>query len=318
MKLKDAYERIAFKVGTMDDASGRSLNPIVPNKVLINELMDQMRSYANITKGIQDVYSFPAYRIAGIYNAPPLALRSQAYFFAYVIVNGTIFAMDIRGARDVYTNFRVSPVYGIVNWIMPWNMGHTAALGTFPNTSSDPHAATLTAAIKFDDTTIPVDSTSGFIAKGGRLTIDDEKILYELKDATNFYGCIRAVEQTTAANHAITTDGVIENNVMLMYSRLPIPIVLTNSDLIPSPTLGMELDPCDEHMEGIIKATAFNLLVKIDPNRAMVYKIDAEELYDQYKSDILKGYARNRQNVNLRMPDAASELGVPYGTNLMY
>jgi hypothetical protein len=103
-----------------------------------------------------------------------------------------------------------------------------------------------------------------------------------------------------------------------MYSRLPIPIVLTNNNFIPSEEMDKELDPCDEHMEGIIKATSYNLLVKIDPNRAMVYKVDSSELYEQYKSDILKGYARNRQNVNLRMPDAASELGVPYGTNLMY
>jgi hypothetical protein len=317
MKLQDAYQRIAFKVGTMDDASGRSLNPIVSNRVLINELMDQMMSYANITKGIQDVFSFTVARNYPFYEAPPLALRSQSYFFAYVVVNGTIFPMDIRGVRDVLNNFKVNPVYGITNWIMPFNMGHGTLLGAFPNNSSTPHTTTLTVAVNKDDSDITVTSTNGFIHNWGRITINDEKILYSYKDATHFYGCLRGLEQTTIASHALGDD-VEENNVMLLYSRLPVPIPLTNDDFIPPTELNKELDPCDEHMEGIIKSTVFNLLVKIDPNRAMVYKIDSAELYDQYKSDILKGYARNRQNVNLRMPDAASELGVPYGTNLMY
>jgi len=318
MKLKDAYDRITFKVGTMDDASGRSLNPIVSNRVLINELIDQLTSYANITKGIQDVYSFPCYRNYVFVQAPTLALRSQGYFFAYIVNNGTIFPMDFRGHRDVYTNFKVNPSFGITNWILPWHMGHKAMLGAFPSNSVNPKTATLAAAISATDITIEVDSTSGYIHNWGRITINDEKILYEYTDPTHFYGCLRGgIEQTTAATHAIGAS-VIENNAVLMYSRLPTPIVLTNDDFIPSAELGKELDPCDEHMEGIIKSTVFNLLIKIDPNRAMVYKVDADELYENYRSDILRGHSQNRQNVNLRMPDAASELGVPYGTNLMY
>jgi hypothetical protein len=317
MKLQDAYARIAFKTGTMDDASGRALNPIVTNKVLIAELMDQLRSYANITKGIQDVYSFSANRNVVFVSAPTLALRSQGYFFAYIISNATIFPMDFRGARDVYRNFRVNPVYGITNWLMPWNAGHTQYLGTFPSTSISAKTTTLTSAISVSDTTIPVTSTAGFINNWGRITIDNEKILYEYKDSTNFYQCVRASEMTDAAIHAISAT-VTENNVMIMYSRLPYEITVTNDNIIIDSQLGMELDPCDEHMEGIIKATAYNLLIKIDPSRAIAYKVDSQELYEQYKSDIERGYARNRQNVNVRMPDMASESGIPYGTNLMY
>ena len=317
MKLQDAYSRIAFKVGTMDDASGRSLNPIVTNKVLIAELLDQLRSYANITKGIQDVYSFASNRNIVFVAAPELALRSQGYFFAYIISNATIFPMDFRGASDVYRNFKVNPVFGITNWLMPWSAGHSQYIGAFPSTSISAKTTTLTSSISVSDTTIPVASTAGFINNWGRFTVGTEKILYEYKDATNFYECVRGVEMTTAAIHDSAAT-VTENNVMIMYSRLPYNITVTNDDIIVPSQLGMELDPCDEHMEGIIKATSYNLLIKVDPTRAVPYKIDSDKLYEQYKSDIQSGYARNRQNVNIRMPDAASESGAPYGNNMMY
>jgi hypothetical protein len=317
MKLQDAYNRITFKVGTMDDASGRALNPIVTNRVLIAELIDQLRSYANITKGIQDIYSFSANRNVVFVNAPELALRSQGYFHAHIISNAMIFPMDFRGQRDVYNNFKVNPVYGITNWLMPWNAGHSQFIGAYPSTSISAKTTTLTAGVSISDTTIPVAASAGYIANWGRITIDSEKILYEYKDATNFYQCIRGVEQTVPAIHANTAT-VTENNVILGYSRLPVPITLTNDNIITSDQLGMELDPCDEHMEGIIKSTVYNLLIKIDPQRAIAYKVDSQELYEQYKSDIEKGYARNRQNVNVRMPDPSSESGIPYGTNLMY
>ena len=207
MLVSDVYDRITFKVGTPDDSSARATNPQVTNTVLLNELYDQLRSYANITKGIQDVYSFSLGPQISFIAAPTLALRSQGYRFAYIIINGVIYPMDFRGARDVFPNFRVNPVNGITNWIMPWNAGHTQYFSGFPNNATTVLTTTLTSGISASDTTIPVVSTSGQIHNFGRITIGSEKILYEYIDATNFYGCTRGIEQTTAATHNTSYDG---------------------------------------------------------------------------------------------------------------
>lgn len=319
MILSDAYNRIVFKVGTPDDTSGRAINSIVKNKTLLDELYDQIKSYANITKGIQDVYSFALNQNIYFVQAPTLALRSRGYFYAYVIVNATIFPMDFRGSSDVYQNFRVNPVNGITNWIMPWNAGHSQYLAAFPANSSSALTTTITANISASDTTIPVASTSGMISRNGRVTIGSEKILYVYTDSTNLYGCVRGVEQTTAATHT-SGDTVTENNVFILYSRLPIDTTISTADnnVISAALLATTLDPCDEHMEGIIKATVYNLLLKIDRARAADYKIDSTELYEKYAKDISAGYARNRMNVNIRSPYPGNESGVPYGTNLLY
>jgi len=222
--------------------------------------------------------------------------------------------MTVKGARDVFPNFPNNPVNGITNWLMPWNAGHSTYLSGFPNTGTSALATTLTGDINASVTTLPVTSTTGFINNFGRVTIGTEKILYEYKDSTNFYGCIRGAEQSTAATHT-SADAVTENNVILFYSRLPVDIQITTT-AIPAGTLAMVLEPCDEHMEGIIKAVVFNLLLKIDMDRAREFKLDYEAKYQEYASDIRKGYGKIQQNVNIRSPFSSNESGVAYGTNL--
>ena len=317
MNIQDVYSRITFKIGTPDDTSGRSVNPQVTNKVLLNELLDQLRSYANITKGIQDVYSFPLNRNTTFVVAPPLALRSRAYFYAYIIVNGAIFPMDFRGQKDVYPNFRVNPIYGITNWLMPFNQGNTRYFGIYPSNSTNAKTTTLTSGINTTTTTIPVTSTAGFINNFGKITIGSEVLMYQYKDATNFYGCIRGDEMSTAAS-ALSNATVTQNNVILFYSRLPQTFAAETDGTISAATLAKVLEPCDEHMEGIIKMVSYNLLSKIDPQRAQQYKGDAILLYSEYEKDIEKGYARNRQNINVRDPYSINESGNAFGTNMMF
>jgi len=319
MNVQDAYTRICFDIGTADDTSGRSVNPQVSNKIILIKLLDQLRDYSNITKGIQDVYSFSLDQQISFIAAPPLALRSRGYMFGYIISNGTIFPMDFRSPTDVFPNFRVNPVNGITNWLMPWQAGHTGYLSGFPNSSVSALTATLTSTINSSATTVPIDSTAGHIHNFGRITVDSEKILYEYKDDTNFYNCVRGVEQTTAASHTnVTTPSVTQNNIILFYSRLP-EIFATESDgTISVSTLAHELEPCNEHMKGIIKATDWELLSKIDVDRASLYKTDFEDMYLRYEKDIRSGHARNKQNVNIRSPFPGHESGIPFGTNLVY
>lgn len=62
----------------------------------------------------------------------------------------------------------------------------------------------LNGAIDADDTTINVDSTTGFLS-GGFIRIEDEIIQYSGITATSFTGCTRGVQGTTAAVHADNT-----------------------------------------------------------------------------------------------------------------
>ena len=70
-------------------------------------------------------------------------------------------------------------------------------------------------------------------------------------------------------------------------------------------------------MEGIIKATVYNLLLKIDIDRANKFEQDFIALYQIYAKDIEKGYAKNRSGVNIRDPYFGNERGVPYGTSFL-
>lgn len=316
MKVKEALDRINFKVGNLDDITGKAINPIIPNYNVILELNSQLRQYANKTKGIQDIYSLSIGADSPLTTAPELALRSEAYFYCFVISNSAIYPMDMRSQNDIYPNFRYNPVNGITNWIMPWAAGKNQYFTFYPTNSLDPIETQLAENLSLTDTTITVSSTAGFISKFGRITINNEKIMYEYKDDTKFYNCTRAVEQTTATTHKIN-DTVKENNVWLFYSRLNIPIVVTGN-FITEDLLNRQIEVCEEHMEGIIKSVAYNLIVKLDPDRASVYRVDTEELFEQYKTDIAKGYYAGRIGTNIREPYPGSESGVPYGPNLMY
>lgn len=315
MKLQEVFRIINYKIGSWDDISGRAINPIVSNQIIVDELNSQLRQYANITKGIQDIFSFPLNRNTQFVQAPTLALRSEPYYYIYVISNAQIFAMDMRGQRDVYKFFITNPVNGITNWIMPWHSGIKNYLGFFPNNSLDAKIATLTSDISKDEINIPVLSTSGFVARNGRLTIDNEVIEYQYLDNTCFYGCVRGQEMTEAKEHS-KDDIVKENNIVMYYSRLAEPIKLTDDYLITQKELEREIEVVEEHMEGIIKAVAYNILIKLDVERASLYKTDYMELYEKYRKDIKKGYYRGRQGTNFDNQNLNSELGIPFATNL--
>jgi len=317
MILQEVLRRIKFKVGTTDDISGRAINPIINNRNIIDELNSQIRQYANTTKGIQDVYSFSLAQNQIFVDAPSLALRSESYFHLYAIVDAVIYPMDMRGTRDVYKSFTTSPVTGVPNWFLPFNEGNSSKFGVFPMNANAYKTTELSADCSLTDTTLSVDSTAGFIVNNGRLTIGTEKIKYQYIDATHFYGCVRGEEMTTPQLHA-TDDVVNENNIVMHYSRLHIPIIVNDDDSIPQQVLARNIEVVDEHMEGIIKAVAYNLLVKLDNERAVVYKLDYTTLYEQYKEDISVGYYRGRMGTGITQPSMQNERGNAYGLGMRY
>jgi len=316
MNVREALRRCNFKIGTLDDTGGKAINNIVDQRNVVDELNTQLQQYANITKGIQDIYSFPLNAGQPFIDAPELALRSEAYYYAFIVSRGTIFPIDMRNPNDVYPIFRYNPQSGITSWFMPWGSGKKQFFSAFPMNNLTTLTTTTSALITSVATTIPVASTAGFMNNSGRITIGEEKIMYSSKDATNFYGCERGTEGTVAVEHSASST-VQENNVVLYYSRLPVKIIITDNNFISEATLGREIEVVEEHLEGIIKAVAYNILIKLDPTRATEYKQDYDVLYAQYARDIKKGYWRGRQGTNIREP-YFNESGTPYFTNLIY
>ena len=169
MKLYEALRRINFKIGTLDDITGRAINNIVETRYIIDELNTQMFQYANKTKGVQDTYSTIANYNEPIIQAPKKALRSCSYIFAQVIVDGKIFPLDVRGVNNVLNNFTINPYSGITSWLMPFGQGKNQMLGLYPTNSTSANVTKLTKSISPKDTTIEVKSTKGFIRNSGRL-----------------------------------------------------------------------------------------------------------------------------------------------------
>lgn len=311
MDLNSALMRIKFKIGSIDDISSKAVNQLVSTSNMIYELNAQSINYAVKTLGIRDVFSHPVTSNDQFITAPTYALRSNAYQFALLIVNGYIQPLDIRGQRDISSIYRFSPMRGIGSWLSIVQEVNVQRIFFYPIPGISYHTTTLTAGISASDTTIPVASTASFISTGGRITIGSEKILYEYKDATNFYGCVRGLEMTTAATHS-TSATVSENNLILNYARMPLSWTVT--DTPSAGDLAKNLEIVDDHIEGLLDIVAYNLLVKIDPSRATAYKVDGDNMLDQYKLDIAKGYAKSRPGVNVRDPFMC-ESGIPMSGN---
>lgn len=316
MKLSEALRRISFKIGTLDDITGRAINNIVEPKYIIDELNTQMFQYANKTKGIRDTYSTVINYNEPIIKAPKNALRSCSYLFGEVIVDGKIFPLDVRGTNNVLNNFTINPYTGITSWLMPFAQGKTQYFSAYPTNSTSAQTTTLADNIAEDSTTIEVASTKGFIRNFGRIKIGAETIMYQYCDDTKFYGCIRGIEGTIAQSFSSGTQ-VTHCNLILYYAKLPEKIIVDDSNFVSQETLDKELEIVEEHLEGIIKIVAYNLILKLDNTRAAQYKVDSDELFAQYEADIRKGYSNIRKGANVRSP-YISQSGYPSWTNLQY
>lgn len=316
MNVSDLFYNIRFTTGSLDDTSGRAVNNLFTNKQIATQANMELLQYANITKGIQDVYSFPLDTSTPFVKAPSLALRSEAYSFAVLYQNSIAFPMDMRNMREGLNNFRYRPIQGITNWMVPWGAGKEQFFSVFPTNALAPKTSTITTDILAADTTLTLTSGDGFIPQEGRLTIGDEKILYTKRVGNVFSGCERGVEETTASAHSAGVT-VTQNNVVLFYSRKPQPIEIDDEDWMTQAQQAREIEVCDEHMQGIIQAISYQLLIKVDTARAERLKIDSKELYEQYETDIKKGYYRFHSR-GIRAPYQIAETGVPYGTNLLY
>jgi len=310
------FYNVRFTTGSLDDTSGRAVNNLFTNKQIATQANLELLQYANITKGIQDVYSFPLQTSTPFVRAPELALRSEAYQFCYVIFNGIAMPMDMRNMREAQNTYRYRPIQGITNWVVPWGAGKDQFFSVFPTNATAPRSATLATDILPDDTTITFSGDTGLIIQEGRITIGEEKILYTAKSGSTLTGCVRGIERTSPAKHT-AGDAITQNNVIMFYARRAEPIEINDEDWMTKEQQLREIEVCEEHTQGILKATCYNLLTKVDTTRADRLKEDYLNLYNQYAIDIRKGYSRFHAR-GIRPEYTIAETGVPYGSNILY
>ena len=89
----------------------------------------------------------------------------------------------------------------------------------YPTPSAAASTDTVGANIAIGDVTITGTSTSGF-QQSGRILINDEVISYDNISATQFLGCKRGLEETTAAAHVIADD-ITERDIVYTANREP-------------------------------------------------------------------------------------------------
>lgn len=298
MLVKDLIERVNFFTATQHDLSGKNLNKLFSNKEIVMQIKSALDLYANTTKAIEAIHSFPmdTSNNISIIDEPPLALRSQSYRFMMITIAGFKYPITLHDMNTTYGNFPTQ-TQGIPTWAMAWEK----AIYLFPQTGFSPASTTLTADITSSSTTINVVSTTGFEAKAGRLTIGNEVIFYDTATATSFNGCRRGLELLTASAHS-SGDTVKQNNITICYRRRHFEITVNPDDSIDKEVQNKELEIYDEHIESISKYAAYNLLSKVDPARAKQYDDDYKAFLEEAKNDVMKTRSKMKSFGNVRDP----------------
>lgn len=116
--------------------------------------------------------------------------------------------------------------------IFPWD--GTIRIYPKPVANSASTALSGYSGISSADTTIAVTSTTSFPSYG-RITIENEQILYYATTATSFLQCVRGDGATTAVSHS--------GGVTVYHAPLEIYNVYQPSDLATSPAVGTALGP---------------------------------------------------------------------------
>jgi hypothetical protein len=284
MIVSDAVQKIRFASNTNDDNTGRNINALFSNKNLISQFQGVLDQYAAFTKAIESMYTVPVIANTRSVDGPSDIIRGEGYRFIEIWLQGRRYPINIKSLNTTQTEFPTLTTSGVPQYVSVWQ----DEISFYPSPSSSHASTTVATEVGTADTTINVASTSNFPPQNGRLTIGEEKIKYTSLTSTTFVGCTRGIEGTNAGLHDPDAN-VSENNLFVYYRKKPFTITVDSSDIIFPSDMSRELEIPDEHMNGIIDLTVYNLLQKIDPERAMPYKIDAAAFLRQAKEDIQQG-----------------------------
>ena len=250
--VQEVIERIRFNTATANDLIGKSANELFSNKNIVATLKFALDDYAKTTKALQAIYSLPVDRDVAVMEEPKGILRSEGIRFFVWFINGYAYPINEQNLNNTYGNFP-APIQGLPKWFNYWN----DTITFYPQNGNGFNCTQLKYGLDKEETTINVENTSGFPAKNGRITIDNEKIKYEYKDGTHFYNCTRGIENTEIENHDYGVF-VKENNVWLYYHTLHFDIPVNPDDTIKKEILDKNMLVVDEHIEIICDYASYN------------------------------------------------------------
>ncbi len=283
MKVRKALELIRFNTDTLDDLNGRTASRIFNNKNIVFQLMLALDKYASETQAIESIYTISLEQDVQQIDMPPLALRSKTYRFLRVFLQSVKYPMDITNIPVAESNF-IYQYSGVPRWLVPWGN----VLNVYPTISSSPWSTNLTKAINATDTTIEVEDSGGLQLENYRVTIGDEKIQYGQNIDNVLTNCIRGVEDTVPASHALGAE-MVENNLWFYYNKLNFRIEVYDDMFIDQATLDRELEIPEEHIQVITDYTSYKLLSKVDAERASQYKMDFDQWLVSARAQIKRG-----------------------------
>jgi hypothetical protein len=281
MIVKDVVSRIRFQTNTNDDNTGKSANSLFTNKQLVGQLQFALDQYASYTKAIESIYSSPVSSNIRSISLPPDIIRNDGFRFIYIWRDGRKYPINIRDLNKTQTEFPNQTVSGIPRFVSVWG----DQIYLYPDSDTSYLSTTLTSGILAADTTINVEDATSFPEQNGRVTINEEKIMYQTRTKTQLLNCTRGIEETSAQDQT-NGDTVKENNFYVFYRKLPFKITVDSSDIIFPSDMERELEIPDEHIMSIVDFATYTLLSKVDAERAAPYKIDAGTFLLQAKQDI--------------------------------
>jgi len=296
MLVSDFLDTIYDNVATKQDYLNKSVAPIFTNDRICRQLKFALDKYASYTKALEAYHTLSVAGNDAEIMYPDYMIRSEGIRFLVWFINGYAYPIMDKNLNNTYGNFP-TVLQGLPRWFNCWE----DRIDFYPQNSNGYNHTTITANVSTSDTTIEVASTSGFKAKNGRFTLDNEKIAFQYKDATHFYGCRRGMEDTTPLPHNI---GAVlnENNVWVYYRRLHFPIMPKSDGTMSSDLLAKEMMIADDHLEVVADYVTYKLLSKIDTERAQYYKVNFDEWLKEAKYDINKGRAAISKSSNIRDP----------------
>lgn len=298
MKLYQCLDRIEDNVLSNSDRQGKSANPLFTKKAIVNALETSLWDYSQTTLGIEGIKTYVVETKQQRIAAPSDRVRSQQYRSIAALISSRWYLLRIETEQYIKDKFFTNTLSSTIpTCVSIWEDEITIK----PIPSFPPVQNTLNGAITAQDTEITLTDATGFMTYGGRVHINDEVISYERLDGNILKQCRRGLESTVASAHS-NLDAVKLTNFWIYYNKKHWEIPMLSSTKIDPSYLTKEMEINDVHMPAIINEASYQLLCRVDMQRAQLYRADYKEFLQKAKWDIQAGQANQNVGSEVRAP----------------
>ena len=296
MKLYQCIQRIEDNVLSNSDRQGKAANPLFTKRAIVNALDTALWDYSQTTLGIEGIKTYALVSGQAKILAPSDRVRAQQYRTIAAVISQRWYLLEIETQNWMKSKFFTETTHSnIPTRVSLWEDEIT--IRPVPTTTYK--QTTLGGNITAETTNIPVVSTAGFLQFGGRVHLNGEAISYESTDATTFKGCRRGLESTVAASHTLGSV-FCEANFWIYYNKKHWEIPMFDNSTIDPDWLDKEMEVNDVHMSAVIDEASYQLLSRVDMQRAAFYRADYKEFLEKAKNDISYGQANQNLGSNVR------------------